>query len=182
MRPPPRSVGRYGLFMMRFLLLFTVCVLCGCAYSYAGKDGKTREEESIRQDVKVVEIKKDEKEKKNDSLKPMQTSKVSDSPCGIAKFSIFFYEKGSRVEKVIDCKARKVVETKQDGFETALYDDAQASNIPAKTWYFLVDPHGNQTTVTNEHLIKLSREFQIEFFGRHEKKNLLIYTFLDSLD
>ena len=168
--------------MYRFFL--SICFLfTSCAYGYAGQEGKQRSEETIRQDVKVVEVKKVETKPVDDKTAPVRTSKMDpDSPCGISRFSIYFYERGSRVEKVIDCKARKVVDTKREGFEPALYEEAVASNIPQQTWYFLVDPHGGgNAELSNDHLIRLSREFQIEFFGRHEKRNLLIYTFLDKL-
>lgn len=163
---------------MRLILYILAFALSGCAYSYAGQDGKSRDESSKKQDVKIVEVKPAENPQETEP-EPV-TNLDPDSKCGIARFSIHFIEETATREKVIDCETKAVVETKQPG--PANYEQAVASNLPTKTWYFLVDPHGaGATELNNDHLIKLSRQFEIEFFGRHQTKNLLIYTFLEKI-
>ena len=169
---------------MRSILLLTMC-LSSCAYSYADKQSEAETATTPAPSTKVVTLKEDPnatekaaKEKAEDA-KPIANST---SPCGVPEFKIHFFDANSRIEKTIDCVTKLVVDTKRTDVEPANFDTQRSDNLPPKTWYLLVDPAGaDRTQINNQNLLKLSQQFHIEFFGRHERKNLLVYTYLESV-
>ena len=154
-------------------------LLSSCAYNYAAEQNEGETTSERQQSSKVVTLKEGPEE--TQPPKPV-TPPEMESPCGVEQFTIYFFDSTSQIEKKIDCTTKKVVDTKQSKVDAALFKSQQNDNLPPGTWYLLVDPAGaNISYISNQSLLKLSQQFQIEFFGRHESKNLLVYSYLESV-
>ncbi len=156
------------------LLLFTIAT-SGCAYGYAGKEAKRRSEREYKSNVKVVTIKEapDEPDEP-DPPKPTEP----ESACGRPTFEIFFYTSTSQLTKTVDCDKRTVVDTQNTTIHEAAYAEAQSAGLPEAVWYLLVDPKGARPNyLNNAQLLKLSRGFSIDYYGRDAARDLLVYLY-----
>lgn len=156
-----------------FLLLSS-----SCAYGYAGKEAKKRSEREYKPTVKVTvrEAEEDPDEKEPDE--PPPEPKKPESPCGTPTFQIFYYTGSTQVVKTVDCKQRSVVDIAQTEIPSATYENQQSAGLPEASWYLLVDPKGQRADVlNNSQLLKLSREFSIEYYGRDTARDLLVYLY-----
>ncbi len=152
------------------LILF----LSGCAYNYAGNEGKVRKEPVERTQTEVVELKQTSTpaDEAREALEPESTSK-----CGIEVFTTYYYDATTQVERQVRCDDKTVVEVKRKPLGESLYTDRKKLGYPEETWFILVDPRGVKAAhLNNDHLLKLSREFRIEFHGR-AADGLLVYLF-----
>lgn len=159
-----------GFILMKAVFFFVL--FSGCAYNYAGQTGQESQDKQERQNVKVVTLETEEVEKKEfqKEIIAVQTSK-----CGLSRFSIFWRKDNQQKEHVVDCDSRLVVSKKETQTTNAL-------THPEAIWYFYVDPHDvGKAEINNTHLLKLSQQFRIEFFGQEDTEGILIYTFLDPI-
>lgn len=160
---------------MKYLLVLGLAVTqFACAYNYAGKEGKVRTEPKKDQNTQVVTLDKD----KEDAAPP----KTDDSPCGVKQFPVHFYNATTSMTRTVDCVERTVVNVDRAPMGESIYNNQKTSGLPEDRWYIEVDPKGLRAAfLNNQQLLKLSREFNIEFHGRDADRGLLIYIFLEDL-
>jgi len=155
-------------------LLVLVSLLGGCAWGYAGKDSKPTETQTKQDDgVVVVTLKKPDQPQQKD--KP-----IVDTPCGIEAFSVSRFDEERMIVHTIDCVSRAVVNTSTTSLSQP-YNTLVSAGYPKGRWYVVVDPAGTSDEIGNTVLLKLSREFEIEFYGRDTASGLLVYLFLDEV-
>lgn len=160
-----------------FWILLLVFALAGCAYNYAGNEGKVRKEPVQNTQSKVVELQKGT----NAEEPEVEQVPESTSPCGIEQFSTYYFDATTQVERTIDCASKTVVEVKRKPLGESLHSDRKSLGYPEDSWYILVDPRGVKAAyLNNDHLLKLSKEFRIEFHGR-AKNGLLVYLFHEEI-
>lgn len=159
-----------GFMLMKAAFCFIL--LSGCAYSYAGQNGEQSEEKEERQNVSVITL----ETQKDDVVEPeKKIENVQTSRCGLSRFSIFWRKGNIQKEHVVDCETRKIIAKKSTQTTDVL-------THPEAVWYFYVDPHDvGKAEINNTHLLKLSQQFRIEFFGQEGTNGVLIYTFLDRI-
>lgn len=162
--------------------LLVAFAFSGCAYGYAGKEGKRRSEREYKPRVKVVTIKEspDDEDPKPDEDKPDKPDKPDavTSPCGTPTFEIFYYSGSTQVTKTVDCLRRSIVDVKRTPIGESAYSEAQSAGLPEGSWYLLVDPKGGRGDfLNNAQLLKLSREFSIEYYGHDTSRDLLVYLY-----
>lgn len=169
----------------RLLLLFSLLTTMSCAYGYAGQEAKTRTDprDETKTNTRVVTMKeKDDGDEKKPDDDPPEPEKNT-SPCGIPSFEIYYFTGSTKVTKTIDCAERAVSDIQRTPMGETTYVDAKAAGLPEGTWYILVDPKGIRANyLNNDHLLKLSREFEIEYFGRDASRDLLVYLFKEELE
>ncbi len=160
---------------MKYLLVFVLAATqFACAYNYAGKEGKVRTEPKKDQNPQVVTLDKDK-----DQQPPPA---ADDSPCGIKQFAVHFYNSTTSMTRTVDCAKRTVVSVDRAPMGESIYNSQKMSGLPEDRWYIEVDPKGLRAAfLNNQQLLKLSREFNIEFHGRDSDRGLLIYIFLEDL-
>lgn len=167
----------------RNLLLALFALASACAYGYAGQEGKERATDVQKNPtVKVVTVKDAPAEKKDEQEPAKKTveSAKPESPCGVPTFQIYYYTNASRVTKTIDCTARKIVDVQESPMAEANYAEARSAGLPEASWYVLVDPKGLRADyLDNANLLKLSRQFQIDYYGRDSGRDLLVYLYND---
>lgn len=157
-------------------ILLLLCLTAGgCAWGYAGQESpKTQLPEQPKETVEVVKLKKTTPDTTEEQ--PQVTS-----PCGVDTFTIFKFDDETLVTKTVDCNDRKIIKS----YQTSLTEPSETWQVlgyPKDRWYFLVDPRGeSQEVITNAVLLRLSQEFNIEFYKRESKEGLLVYLFLDDL-
>lgn len=154
-------------------LLLVMFVLSGCAWGYAGKEkvqsSPPPEPESNVEIVKVVK----KPEKAEEPAPPT-------SPCGVDSFQIFRFNTEQITNKTIDCNAKSVTDTSSASLAQPASSMVSAG-YPQDRWYFVVDPKGEETAaINNTVLLKLSQEYDVEFYGRDASTGLLVYLFLDT--
>ena len=165
--------------MASIRLTLLIMFASGCAYGYAGQEGKTRAERQYKPTVKVVTVEEAPDDEPEEETKNEEPAAV-ESPCGTPTFEIFYYSSSSKVQKTIDCSQRTVVRTNETTLGEAAYASAQSSGLPESSWYVLVDPKGVRSEyLNNAQLLKLSRQFTIEYFGRDAARDLLVYLYQD---
>ena len=166
----------------QFLVLLVA--LSGCAYGYAGQEAKTRTEKEVKPSVKVVEVKEDPDDEGGDTDETETTEPAEpESPCGTRTFDIFYYTSSTRVTKTLDCVERSVANVERTPMGETTYIDAQAAGLPEGSWYLLVDPKGVRANyLNNDQLLRISREFEIEYFGRDSERGLLVYLFQEEIN
>lgn len=156
------------------IVLALFFVASSCAYGYAGQEGKRRTEKENNPSVKVVEI----KEGPADDEKEPEPEPKPESPCGATTFHIFYYTDSTQVTKTVDCMQRAVVDIQRTPIGETTYVDARAAGLPESSWYLVVDPKGIRANfLNNAQLLKLSREFSIEYYGRDSSRDLLVYLY-----
>ena len=156
-------------------VLILIVALSSCAYGYAGKEAKRRSEREYKPTVKVTINENDKKEEQQDEPEP---AKQPESPCGTPTFAIHFYSGSTEVTKTVDCTRRSVVDVKRSEIASGAYADHQAAGLPEESWYLLVDPKSTRDGyLNNAQLLKLSREFAIEYYGRDTSRDLLVYLY-----
>lgn len=156
-------------------LLACGVLLSGCGYGYAGQEGNRRSQREYKQSTRVITV----REQPPEPVKPEpEPEPEPESPCGTPTFDIFFYQASNQVKKTVDCERRAVVDTQQTPLAQASYASAREAGLPESTWYLLVDPKGQADGVlTNAQLLKLSREFAIEYYGKESSRDLLVYLY-----
>jgi hypothetical protein len=172
--------------MKRRIPLILCLLLTGCAYGYAGQEAKTRtdpRDQPKKSNVRVVEVSEKEKEASDDETAGEAPPPAEDtSPCGVDTFDIYYFTGSTQVTKTIDCIERKVTNVNRTPMGETTYVDAKAAGLPEGSWYILVDPKAIRANyLNNDHLLKLSREFEIEYFGRDASRDLLVYLFKEEL-
>lgn len=179
---PPAQPASFGQMTKVSPLLHTsivVWLLSGCAYGYAGKEGKRPAEREYEPSVKVVTVKDDPGDEAADDTEPPQPPPAEpESPCGTPTFEIFYYSGTTQVIKTIDCIKRTIVDVQRTPIAQDAYSRAQADGLPEESWYLLVDPRGTRAGVlSNAQLLKLSRVFAIDYYGRDTGRDLLVYLY-----
>ena len=161
---------------MTRLLLIAAILFSGCAYGYAGKEAKRRSEREYKPTVRVITV-KEEPEEPKEKPKPVEPDPNA-SPCGRPTFDIYFYSASRQAKKTVDCARRAVVDVKEGEFDGTTQAEARAANLPEGSWYLLVDPKGARPAyLNNAQLLRLSREFSIEYYGRDVRRDLLVYLY-----
>ena len=184
---PTRSRALLGLILLAALLVPT-----GCAYNYAGQEGDEEEQkQTATEDPNVVQIEEKESSDRSsddsddapDGQEEEAASKEPDSEsCGVELFKIYYYDASTQITKKIDCDHREVVSVNRSPISQTKRQSADSSGLPEQTWYLLVDPKGIRAKfLTNDELVKISREFNIQFLGRDQTRNLLIYEYRGDL-
>jgi len=176
---------------MALLVVATATGLGACAYNYAGQPGKSDPEEEGSSDPTVVDF---ESESESDSDSSDNSASdgqggdadsgpaESDSPCGVETFKIHYYDASTRATKTIDCSKRKVVSVNRSPISQSELREAQKTGLPENTWYLLVDPEGLRASfLSNDQLVGVSEEFDLQFLGRDDERDLLIYEYQDDL-
>lgn len=159
------------------LFILALFVHTACSYGYAGREGQRRSEREYKPTVPVVTINEDPDDADAKPTKPAEPAEP-ESPCGRATFEIFYYTGSTQVTKTVDCLRRSVVDVKRGDIPEDTYARAQSSGLPEASWYLLVDPTGEQPTfLNNAQLLKLSRQFSIDYYGRDTTRNLLVYLY-----
>lgn len=158
-----------------FISTFLAFLLAGCAWGYAGQEGTVRDDPQPTT-VEVVEV----VGAREDT--PART-RLDSSPCGIPVFDIHWFDASTRITHSIDCESRKVLRVQRNPIGDTGYQDARASGLPEKEWYLLVDPRGVRTRyLTNDQLLKLSRQIELEYHGQDTTEDLLIYIVRESFE
>lgn len=159
----------------RFAALGLVFLLGGCAWGYAGKETKSTETTTQPDDggVVVVTLKKRDQTTQRDKA-------TIDSPCGIDKFKVSKFNEETMTSHLIDCQSKAVVDT-SDVSMTQPSSTLVSAGYPKDKWYVVVDPSGESEEIGNTVLLKLSREFDIEFYGQDTNSGMLVYLFLDEV-
>lgn len=180
--------GRAIRLLMSFALATGVGV-ASCAWGYAGKPTEKSAETKEKDDPNVVEV--DEQEgssadeqtsEKADQKDGRNSDAGEESPCGVEDFEVHYFDASTRVTKKIDCVEREVLSVNRSPISRKQLRTAKDAGLPEDTWYLLVDPKGLRAKfLTNDQLIKISREFDIQFLGRDEQRNLLIYEYRGNL-
>lgn len=166
------SEGNQMKYSIKLFLLLALAA-SGCAYSYAGKEGKVQKDPIVRQDTAVVSLVKDKERPK---------PKPSTNICGTDTFLIHFHNATTSITKTIDCIDRVVLKVDQQAATQAEYRHKITAGLPHDQWFIEVDPKGlTQGVLNNDQLLKISRQFEIDFFGKDSQRNLLIYIFLSDL-
>jgi hypothetical protein len=191
-RRQTRGRASFGLLFLAALIL-----PAGCAYNYAGQEGEEQQQREVTEDPNVVQI--DDGEQSDGSDDPdgdeesteaegdpaesaESTSGEPNSGCGVEVFEIHYYDASTQITKKIDCQGREVVSVNRSPISQSKRQAADSSGLPEETWYLLVDPKGIRAKfLTNDQLITISREFDIQFLGRDQKRNLLIYEYRGDL-
>lgn len=171
------------------LLLTAALLLSGCAYGYAGQEGQRREEPEQKTNTRVVEVREgpdpneeQEEEGGDQDATAFEESTQAESPCGVRVFDIFHYSGSTQVKKTVDCLDRAITDVQRTPMKEASYVDARAAGLPEDTWYILVDPKGVRADyLNNAQLLRLSRQFEIEYFGRDASRDLLVYLYQDDV-
>ncbi|QDG54177.1 hypothetical protein FIV42_26570 [Persicimonas caeni] len=102
------------------------------------------------------------------------------SPCGVDTFTITRYSPEGRVAKTIDCVERRVVNVKREPMGHSQLVEARQAGLPEGNWYLLVDPKGLRAKyLSNAELIKISKQFDVEYVGKDRQRNLAIYEYRD---
>lgn len=154
--------------------------ITGCAYNYAGQEGKTRPKvQTTQQDAQVVTL---EGEKEASPVVEQSPDVLPDSPCLIKTLDVQFFDASSQVTRTIDCQTRQVVNVTRVPMGETTHQERRADGLPEGRWFFLVDPTGTRANFPNNAaLLKVSQVFEIEFYGRESSKGLLVYLFLEEL-
>ena len=205
MQDDSNSSRRHGPIRRRTVLLaiaFVVLIVgtggsgSGCAWGYAGQEGEKEKTNNVKGDPNLVEVDdEDDEEDEDDEASERQSDAVdsedgddptaeadAQSPCGIRTFEVHYFDSSTQVTKQIDCTQREVVSVNRSPIGQQKLRSAEHAGLPESTWYLLVDPKGVRSKfLTNDQLIKISQEFKIQFLGRDEKRNLLIYEYRGDL-
>lgn len=166
----------------RAYILGLFAVTASCAYGYAGSEGKKRStEKHVNQSVKVVEVKEQDEEADGEEEPerdaPTETTEAA-SPCGVETITLFYYTSSIRKTKSLDCASRTTANVEETAIASSAFDEARKAGLPEGSWYLLVDPKGARPDfLNNDQLLKISRRFTIEYFGRDSARDLLVYTF-----
>ncbi len=100
------------------------------------------------------------------------------SACGVETFQLHFFDESTRITQTVDCKEREVVEVRRSSFDQKRRKAAENAGLPRNTWYLLVDPKGLRPDfLSDEQIIRLSREYDLRFLGRDTDRGLLIYEY-----
>ncbi|MBA2661476.1 MAG: hypothetical protein H0U74_04230 [Bradymonadaceae bacterium] len=160
------------------LALLVSASVSGCAWGYAGREGRSASEPSPGQttDAEMVTINHEDPPRQSE---PKEEPKAS-SPCGLPTVDIYFYNPTTRVVKTLDCVERTVVNVLRTPIGQTAFQEARAANLPEDTWYVLVDPQGLRSNyLSNQNIVEMSQHFEVRFLGRDLTHDLLIYEFLD---
>ena len=96
-------------------------------------------------------------------------------------FRTYYFDASTQVERTVDCRTRAVTAIERKPLGETLYTDRKTNGYPEGVWYITVDPRGIKPGyLNNAHLLKLSQNFKIEFFGRAQD-GLLVYIFHDEV-
>lgn len=168
---------------LRLIVIAAFVLTPACAYNYAGSEGKVQKDPRPRQSVEVVKLKEAEESKEPDKDQPPDdapaptTTADADSPCGVEHFTVFEFSSTREVQTVVDCESKRVVSRDESRIAGTPFARRRARGLPKDQAYILVDPYGKTDGIlTNDHLLKLSREFEIEFYTKTQD-GLLIYLF-----
>ncbi len=163
------------------IIAFAALITCSCAYGYAGKEGKRVEEPQTKTSVKVVTVEETE------STVVEETPAVEEppgpqSPCGVRTFQVEYYDPSKRQVKTIDCVTRSVVDSREEPVLEARFAEWKSAGLPDSQWYVLVDPKGARPSyLDNSTLLKLSRQFSIDYYGRDASRDLLVYLYQEEV-
>jgi len=185
-RPAHMTVSE-GLFVS---LVAVVLFASSCAWGYAGQtedEDETAPESS--DDPNVVEVADDAGGEPPDSTSDETARSGAESsgdgdrsPCGVETFEIHYFDDSSQVTKEIHCARREVLEVKRNAIDPEKLHSAEQAGLPKDTWYLLVDPEGVRSTfLNNDQLIRISQEYDVQFLGRDEHRDLLIYEYRGNL-
>ena len=166
------------------LLIAVSALACSCAWGYAGEDGKVVVEDQPEANAQVVEFEgsAEPKDKPVVQTSNEPTETEPDSPCGVDVFTLERYTPEGRVIKAVDCVQRKAVSVKREPMSHAQLEQARAAGLPEGSWYLLVDPKGLRAKyLSNAELIKISKQFEVEYLRKDRQRNLLIYEFRDAV-
>ncbi|MFB6373283.1 MAG: hypothetical protein ABEN55_09260 [Bradymonadaceae bacterium] len=197
-----RPSGPAPLIAVAAGLVCLVLTVANCAWGYAGQSDRDEATESETDDASAVEIRDENGDDKSDAEGERQATGESGepdspvdgtgtagasadgetSPCGIETFEIHYFDDSTQVTKRIHCARRKVVSVKRSPMTQKKLRSAEQSGLPEGTWYVLVDPKGVRSSfLTNDQLIRISREYDLQFLGRDESRDLLIYEYRGDL-
>jgi hypothetical protein len=160
-------------------LIVGAVLLSGCAYKYAGREGRvyTDERTAPPPPTQVITVQVPEEERERLAPQPQP-----EPACAVRTFDVHFYDASTRITKTIDCEHRRVVNVHRTPMGRTFYREAREANLPEQTWYLLVDPIGNRDDVlSNQDLMHLAQHFSVKLLGRDRSSDLLVYEYLDEI-
>lgn len=164
------------------LTLFICLITSGCAYNYAGQEGKNRQKRPDPKNVEVVSVEEDEEAKRDtetDESVPTDPVEPEASPCGVEKFDVHQYAADGLMKKTIECRSGDTVDVERVPLSDNAYQRMKDDGYPPGKWYIVVEPRSVADGVlNNDHLLQMSREFEIDYFGRIDGGDQLVYLFL----
>ncbi|MFU8805183.1 MAG: hypothetical protein ACNA8W_15315 [Bradymonadaceae bacterium] len=167
-------------------LVFLAVVMTGCAYKYAGQEGRNYPDERTApppptQVVSVTGVDEDGDRKagSSDAEKP-DVEEPQVVACDVPTFDVYFFDATTQIIKTIDCTNRRVVNVNRGPIGRSYYQEAREANLPEETWYALVDPKGERARyLSNPQMKSLGDHFSFRLLGRDLKNDLLVYEYLD---
>ncbi len=164
------------------LALLCACFLGGCAWGYAGEDGKVVTEPQVHQDTKVVKFDESPQADDQPAVQSSKEAKPADpgSPCGVDTFTIERYTAEKHETKTIKCADHTVVHVERTPMGDTQLQEARAAGYPEGDWFVLVDPKGLRAKyLSNDELIKISKQFDVKYLDKDRTHDLLIYQYND---
>lgn len=166
--------------LVALALTASIVVLQGCAYGYAGREGKVVTEQRSATPVEVVKFEDPEAARATNGAEQAERRGAAASPCGVRFFDVHYYSPTTRIVKTIDCVDRTVTNLMRSPVGQTYLQEARAANLPQEIWYVLVDPQGLRSIyVPNEHINRIAQHFRLEFVGRDTVNDLLVYKYLE---
>ncbi len=163
-------------------LILPLLVATGCAYGYAGQEGKNRTKRPEADNVKVVSVEEDaDKQNSNEPVEELPTEPVEPegSPCGVETFVVEQYAPDALMRKTLDCRSRDLVNLERVPLSDSAFQRMKTSGLPVGKWYILVTPKSVKDGVlNNDNLLQMSREFELDYHGRESTEGRLVYLFL----
>lgn len=152
--------------------------MTGCAYNYAGREGRTFTDERTAPPAptQVVSVQVPEEERARLAAQREEESRR----CAVATFDIHYFDPTTRITKTIDCNERTVVNVSRTPMGRTFYQEALEAKLPPETWYLLVDSRGERPALLNaQQLTQVSERFSVKLHGRDLSQDLLVYEYLD---
>jgi hypothetical protein len=174
--------SRVGVMYHGLISIFICIVATGCAYGYAGQEGKNRAKRPDPKNVRVVEV--DDREGSttpdNEADEPIPVEpEPESSPCGVETFVVEQFSPEGALRKTIDCRTRSLADVERVPLSDNAYQTRKNNGYPVGKWYIVVDPKSVADGVlNNDNLLQMSREFELDFHGRDSESGKLIYLFM----
>lgn len=161
---------------MKPILFICLIALSGCAYGYADQEGKPYKSQTYTT-PKRTEVVRMEKKEAQPGAEQAEGSPAKPA-CGVDTFEIHFYSPTSRITKTVDCAERKIVQIQRNPMGDGSLQQAREAGLPEETWYVLVDPDGLRANyLSNAEFIEIAGEYDLDFLGKYQKEDLLIYEY-----